>query len=155
MKKRWIFYSTLITGIVLLDRLTKWWALSVCALRPLVINTYVSFFVAYNRGMAWSLAASHDDRIFFVVTIVVLCMTLLIAYMAYYRHYKQHKTIFGECVVIAGSLGNLYDRCTVGGVIDFIECCYADWCWPVFNIADMAVVIGVGIMVYCYKKELV
>lgn len=152
MKRQSLFYIFIIVAIVAFDRITKLWALSVCTLKPLVINEYLSFFVAYNRGMAWSLAASNNDIIFSMVTALAVCVTIIVGYAAYNRYVQGH-IIVGECMVIAGSLGNLYDRSIFGAVVDFIECCYGNWCWPVFNVADVAVVIGVGVMVYCYKRN--
>ena len=152
MNRKVFWYSALIVIGVALDRITKVWSLAHCAAHPVVINQYVSFFVAYNRGMAWSLASSENSYIFTVVTIFVLCVTILLALFAYHN-YQGNKNIVGECMVIAGSVGNLYDRITVGGVIDFIECSYADWYWPVFNVADISIVIGVMLMISLFKKE--
>lgn len=50
-------------------------------------------------------------------------------------------------VVIGGALGNALDRVRQGAVTDFLDAHYAGWHWPAFNLADVAVVGGVGIYV--------
>ena len=147
-------YGCVMIGIFGLDRITKLWALSACALKPLVMNSFLSCFVVYNRGVAWSIGASDRALFFGLVTCFVALTTVVVASMGYTR-YKEHKNSLGECIIVAGSLGNLYDRFTTGGVIDFIECSYQGWYWPSFNIADMAIVSGVAIVIYYYYKEVV
>jgi len=50
-------------------------------------------------------------------------------------------------IILGGAVGNLYDRITLGYVIDFIHIYYKQWSWPVFNIADSAVCVGAGILI--------
>jgi signal peptidase II len=50
-------------------------------------------------------------------------------------------------LVLGGAIGNLIDRVVLGYVIDFIDVYYQSWHWPVFNIADCAITIGVALMV--------
>ena len=50
--------------------------------------------------------------------------------------------------VLAGALGNLYDRIYYGYVIDFIEFYYEDFSWPIFNVADIAISIGIILLLY-------
>lgn len=152
MKKKIFFYSFIVLSIFLLDRITKMCALTYCAIQSIMVTPYLSFSLAYNRGMAWSLAESNDTYVFVFVTMLVLCITLWIALTAYWR-YSADKNIVGESIIIAGSIGNLYDRFVMGGVVDFIELSYKGWYWPVFNIADIAVVVGVVIMMYIHGKK--
>tara|TARA_B110000914_G_scaffold114067_1_gene99760 strand:+ start:574 stop:801 length:228 start_codon:yes stop_codon:yes gene_type:complete len=50
--------------------------------------------------------------------------------------------------ILAGALGNLYDRIFLGYVIDFIEIHYGNFYWPIFNIADISISIGVILLLY-------
>lgn len=62
--------------------------------------------------------------------------------------------LVGLIAIIAGSLSNIVDRFIYGGVIDFIELSYNQWIWPVFNVADVAIVCGIGLILYdCYAHE--
>ena len=49
-------------------------------------------------------------------------------------------------LVLGGALGNVIDRLLIGKVIDFIQVYYQQWSWPIFNIADSAISIGVAIL---------
>jgi signal peptidase II len=148
------YYSTFFFTIIALDQVTKNWALSTCADRPLVLSSFLSCSVTYNRGVAWSLIASDDSRIFFFVSTFVFCLTLFIGYVGYQR-YKEGKNAWGECLIVSGSIGNLCDRFFIGSVIDFIELSYNEWYWPVFNGADIAIVVGVSVMFFVNYKEVV
>jgi signal peptidase II len=53
---------------------------------------------------------------------------------------------FGLSLVLGGALGNLYDRLRYGYVIDFIDVHWFEHHWPFFNVADMAICIGVGLL---------
>lgn len=145
-------YITVFITIICIDQATKMWALLACADSPLFLTSFLSCFVTYNRGVAWSLIASDNFFIFSVVSMFVLFLTILIAYTGYQR-YKQGENAWGECLIVAGSIGNLCDRFLIGSVVDFIEFSYAQWYWPVFNGADIAIVIGVIIMFFANYKE--
>jgi len=49
-------------------------------------------------------------------------------------------------LILGGAIGNLYDRIAYGYVVDFIDVYYQSWHWPVFNIADCAISVGVVMM---------
>ncbi len=75
--------------------------------------------------------------------------------LAFYTYLRWRKGFWigGECFVLAGSLSNIVDRIIYHGVLDFILLSFNTWSWPVFNIADMAIVFGVGIMIIQGYKE--
>jgi signal peptidase II len=57
-------------------------------------------------------------------------------------------------LILAGALGNLYDRLNHGYVIDFIEVYFRDYRWPSFNIADSAITVGVGLLILqIFRKD--
>ncbi|SJM93678.1 Lipoprotein signal peptidase (fragment) [Crenothrix polyspora] len=61
---------------------------------------------------------------------------------------KPHEKLLAIALslVLGGAIGNLIDRLAYGYVIDFLDVYYQDWHWPAFNIADSAIVVGVGLM---------
>ena len=61
--------------------------------------------------------------------------------------YRQGQSILGEILVISGACANLIDRVIYGAVIDFIYLHIDSWSWPIFNIADVSVIIGVAFMI--------
>ena len=87
------------------------------------------------------------DYQFLVVSIVITGITLALASYTAIRA-MNHQLIFGEILVLAGSCSNLIDRFIYGGVVDFILLSYGDWSFPVFNCADVCIVIGIGLMLF-------
>jgi len=78
-------------------------------------------------------------------------ITVGLCFYAYHND-ARGRSIIGEICIIAGSFYNLIDRVLYGGVIDFIILSYANVSWPVFNIADVMIVIGVGFLIFQYEK---
>jgi signal peptidase II len=137
--------STLIAGFVLVaDQITK--SLSERFLvafpeqsMPLISDfarlTYVS-----NRGAAFGIL--QDRTMFFVVVGVVVVGVIL----ASYRYFPVTSTALNLALglQLGGATGNLIDRVRFGYVVDFIDI----GIWPVFNLADAAIVVGVGILAF-------
>ena len=146
-----VVYFLLATLVLIADRLSKYAALIWCQERY-VINNYISFDVAFNRGISWGFFHSHSNYFFILVSLVIAAITVAVAYQALPR-YQQGALIVGEVLVIAGSVSNLFDRAYYHGVIDFIELSYGLYVWPIFNIADMCIVAGVGIMFMEYYRH--
>jgi signal peptidase II len=134
--------------VILLDRITKWWALTVACQSPVsFVGDHVSCMVTYNRGVSWSLL-SNDTTVGFVLvtTLILAVIGMLLVHMV--REYQQNRLMIGELLVLGGALSNLYDRFMYDGVIDFITLRYGAWTFPIFNVADIAIVCGVLIMLY-------
>ena len=60
---------------------------------------------------------------------------------------KSRCLLFALSFILAGALGNLWDRLTLGYVVDFIEVHYQDLYWPAFNIADSSITIGAILLI--------
>ena len=142
----WLYWFVGIT-IFCIDRITKNAALALFVDRVYSEIPCLSYEMTINRGISWGMFHSSDQIVFIGVSLVQVIMTVLVAWSAY-MSYKRGEIIFGHVCVIVGALSNLIDRCFYNGVIDFIIFSFRDYSWPVFNIADMAIVIGVGIIVW-------
>lgn len=146
----------LVYGVVglfffVLDRVTKHAVLFLCSY-AYHINRYLSCEVAYNRGISWSLFQC-DSRISFVlITVFIAVLTLVVAWYAVMRFRKGH-LITGEVMVVAGSLSNSIDRIMYYGVLDFIDISYNGWHWPLFNVADISIVVGVILMIFEHSRR--
>ncbi len=151
-QQSFIWYTLLFLSIFFIDRATKYGALLYCQ-QLCYVNQFLSFDFALNRGISWGLLHSQSDWIFTLVSLVIFLVTLWVMWLAWQRLVAGH-WIFGEALIIAGSLSNIFDRVVYGGVIDFIVLSYKDWSWPIFNVADASIVLGVGIMfLHYYKKQ--
>ena len=146
LKRVLIQAGYIVVSLVILvsDRLSKHIALSRW-IDPVKISDILSFETILNRGFSWSMFHSDSQSVFAIVTAVVVMITALVAWHAY-TQIQLGKNIWGELLIISGSISNIIDRIWFGGVVDFIAFSYQDWVFPVFNIADMAVVTGVFIL---------
>ncbi len=134
--------------VIVADRLTKWWAVSRLETGPcreeldncIDVVWTLRFHFIENRGAAFS-SGQGLGPLFGVIAIV---MTAVLVNVARKRHDRWGQVLFG--LIAGGAVGNLIDRIVraedgilSGPVVDFID---FQW-WPVFNVADAAVVSGV------------
>ncbi len=150
-KKRALVYGFFGFFIVLIDRLVKYWALSSCANRC-TINDYLSFEVVFNRGVSWGWFHSPNEAVFGLVSSIIVLIMIVLAWNTV-RQFERGHLIVGHVMVLAGAVSNTLDRLLYRGVIDFIELSYGGWSWPVFNVADVCIVFGVGLMAVEYYRR--
>lgn len=140
--------------IFLLDIFSKRWAYFCCKV-PKIVNPLVSCELAINRGVSWSMFHSENTTMFVFVSLMIAIVIGLLGFYTYNRSRAGLPYGF-EVLVLTGALGNMLDRFLYHGVVDFIVIGYGDWFWPTFNIADIAIVVGVFGMIYstlCYDEK--
>jgi signal peptidase II len=130
-----------------------------------VVEGHLAFILAKNKGGAWGLlqgATENLRRPFFLLVSVAAIWFIMTLYRK--LHPRQHALRWGLPLVLGGALGNVVDRIRYGYVIDFIDY-HSEWVrsmnewvkkyvhdhlvtdhWPTFNIADVAICVGVGLM---------
>src|SRR6185503_17356121 len=116
-----------------------------------LIKGHLDFVLAKNRGGAWGLLQDTPEyvrRPFFLLVSAVAITFILSLYRRLLPN--QHALKWGLPLVLGGALGNLVDRIRYSHVIDFIHA-HAKWggrdhSWPTFNVADIAICVGVGLM---------
>jgi len=132
--------------IVVLDQLSKHWAETSLAVREprAVVGELLQFRLLYNSGAAWGMGSGITP----VVTLVqiAICIGALVYVV---RSVRSVPWALALGCIVGGALGNIHDRILRapspfhGEVVDFIELPH----WPVFNVADMAVVVGAVLIV--------
>ncbi len=135
--------------LLLLDQLTK---------HAVVANMYLgqsidllpvfNFTYVHNYGAAFSFLgdAGGWQRWFLSAIAIVFSVVLLVWLM---RIEKGQKVLAcAYALVLAGALGNLYDRLSYGYVVDFLHVYYNDWHFPAFNVADIAISLGAMLLIY-------
>ncbi|MBA2651961.1 MAG: lipoprotein signal peptidase [Tatlockia sp.] len=141
MKKwPWFVLSLL---IVLLDQLSKNWAqANLIPYQPEAVFSMFNFTLAYNTGAAFSfLSGVGSWHRWFFAGFSIAMSALLIGWLMRLSPAAKLQTL-AISLILGGALGNLYDRATMGHVIDFIDLYYQNHHWPVFNVADAAICIG-------------
>ena len=147
-----IWALIIIVGFIL-DRLTKFWVLDSLVNRPItVIDNFFYFRYLQNKGAAFSI---FQGKTIFLITLTFI-VSLVIVYIII--KYKDKFLRTSLSIIVAGALGNLFDRIFRGGnVIDFIEFHFGSYVFPIFNIADILVVSGSILLViyvlFIYKEE--
>lgn len=142
---RWGLVAAVVAVVLAVDQLTKWWALeSLIPGIPKDLVWTLRLNLAFNTGMAFS-TGSGAGPIIGLVAITIAVVMILFA-----RRVESRVQLVFVAMVIGGALGNVIDRLARsgdlgsstgfmgGGVIDFID---LQW-WPIFNVADAAVVVG-------------
>jgi signal peptidase II len=108
---------------------------------------FFNWVLVYNPGAAFSFLANAGgwQREFFIVLTTIITSVLL--WMLKGNHTNRLLSI-GLTLIIGGALGNLFDRVVHGHVIDFIQLHVAGYYWPAFNIADSAICVGAGLLIF-------
>lgn len=141
--RRWQLF-TVSLAVVLIDQATKAWAIATLDDSSIDGPLGSSLRLVYNRGSAFSIGEGLGP-VFGVLAIVVSVAMFWIV-----RNTESRWVVFGLGLIQGGAMGNVIDRIfregdgfLGGAVIDFLE--IGDW-WPVFNLADAAIVVG-GVIV--------
>jgi signal peptidase II len=145
--------TTLVIGVaalvVVLDQLTKWWALRALDDRDIDLFWTLRLHLVENSGAAFSLAGGRGGLV------ALLAIAVVIALIAFGRAIDTKVGAVALGLVLGGAAGNILDRVfrdgngfLGGAVIDFVD---LQW-WPVFNVADAAVTIGGLIIVFVVAR---
>ena len=140
---KWLGLSAI---VVMLDLLTKHWIqISLVYGEHVPVTSFFDLVLFHNEGAAFSfLAGAGGWQRFFFSGIAVVASLIIIHLL--YKHQERKLFSLGLALVLGGALGNLYDRVTLGYVVDFIFLHYQKFYWPAFNIADSAISCGVVLL---------
>ena len=155
MKEKLTLFAAIIPSVLLLDFITKRWALTTLdgGNRLELLGGFVPLTLAFNRGAAFGISLGDDSRWFFIpITILALVLLLVLLTQADRRDWLRLVSI---SMVVAGAMGNLYDRVRWNrGVVDFIgpiDLGFMDW--PIFNVADMSITCGAVLLAISFWGE--
>jgi signal peptidase II len=128
------------------DQLSKWWVLIVINLderEPIQLTPFLDLAMAWNKGVSYGLLSTHMQWLLVVLSCGITVM--LIIWLA-----KANTALTGASygLLIGGALGNALDRVLHGAVADFVHLHWGTWSWYIFNVADIAIVAGVAVLLY-------
>jgi signal peptidase II len=143
-------YLLIVVVVVVLDRWTK----HLVALRiRLYANIQVipGFFRlthTENTGAAFSLFADSTApwKTGLLIGFSVIAL-IVVSALLWKNHHTHIATGVGLSLIMGGALGNLWDRLARGRVVDFLLVYVKQYQWPVFNLADSAIVVGAGLLI--------
>jgi signal peptidase II len=135
-----------------LDRITKIWSKGTLKDKNdiIVIKDFFGFTYTENRGAAFSI---FQNKVLFLAIVTSIVITIMIYYLIKLRKDSILVRI-SLSLIIGGAIGNLIDRIYYGYVVDFIMFHYRDiYTFPIFNIADIMVVVGTGLLALYIIKD--
>lgn len=113
-----------------------------------VIRGFFSFTYVRNKGAAFGFLHTAPEAFrepFFLLVPIIAIFVL--GYLYYHTKLEDRLSHWALALILSGALGNLIDRIRFGYVVDFIDVYHQRWGhWPAFNIADSAIVVGVGLL---------
>lgn len=153
MKKKYYIGVSLIVAIAILviDQLTK-------RIIAMTMNTGDSYEVIpnflnitshRNNGAAWGIL-SGKMGFFYIITLIILVVLVL-----FYIKEAKHNLFMQVAIslLFAGALGNFIDRLLNGEVVDFIDTNIFGYAFPIFNVADSSLTIGVVLVIIALIKD--
>lgn len=132
-----------------LDQTTKAWALA--ALWPpysdgIELLPVLNLKLGFNTGITFGIfSESAASVVWLLVGAKALVVALLLTWLA--RAATRLEAI-ALSLIIGGAVGNIADRIRLGAVVDFIDAHHQGRHWPTFNLADVAIVCGVGLVLF-------
>ncbi len=143
---RWLWLSAL---VLILDQASK--RLIIASLTPyqevIAVTPFFNLVHVHNTGAAFSLLADQSgwQRWFFLIVASIATGVIL-----WLLATTRGRTLFaiGLALILGGALGNVIDRLAYGHVIDFLDFHAAGWHWPAFNLADSAITVGAGLLIW-------
>ena len=112
-----------------------------------VIPNFFYITKVYNDGAAWSI---FDGSVAFLIIVAIVALIFLVSYQKIFQ--KNFRNIVAFALIYGGLLGNLVDRIVYGYVIDYIKLLFGIFSFPVFNLADMAIVSGFILLIYAVLR---
>jgi signal peptidase II len=142
-------YLAIAGGVFMIDQSTKAWAARRLRFGDdiSVISGFLYFAYAQNTGVAFSMFDDHGNTGRWGLSVVAMIASVLVLYF-FWRTPRSDDRILGAlALLLAGIVGNVTDRLRLGFVIDFIDVQFGSWHYPTFNVADMAICVGAGLLI--------
>ncbi len=140
-------FLALVPVIFALDRVTKYLVLQgLPILGEIKVASFLSLVHVRNLGGVFGILnqGGHARYIFLIIPVLVVAVLI---YMLI-RYKMSNARTAALSLILAGALGNMYDRFFYGSVVDFLDFHYGNHHWPAFNVADIAISTGIGLIVF-------
>ena len=135
--------------MLLVDQAHKLWMLNVYDIvsrQPVRVLSFFDLVMAWNKGVSYSLFEADSDLELYVLLAVTAAATLFLAVWLWRAQTRLSGLALG--LIIGGAIGNGIDRMAYGAVADFFHFHVGTFSWYVFNLADIGIVAGVGLLLY-------
>lgn len=139
----------LAAAVLVFDQISKWVMVEMVLddRRTVEVLPFFNFSLVYNRGVSFGLFGSNSAWGPYVLSAVALAVCVALLFWA--RRAETPMLSLAIGAVIGGAIGNVIDRLRFGAVVDFLDVYIPGTQlphWPAFNVADSAIVVGVGLI---------
>jgi signal peptidase II len=140
----WLWISLVVLAV---DLWTKSLAENALQLyQRIEVLPFFNFTLAYNSGAAFSfLADAGGWQRWFFTLIALVASVVIVAWLLKLR--GERMVAIALALILGGALGNLWDRVTLGHVVDFLDFHWAGYHFPAFNVADSAITVGAVLLI--------
>ncbi|UZP68503.1 signal peptidase II [Desulfovibrio mangrovi] len=156
MRTRFYYIYGLGLLTALLDQYTKYWVVTTIP-RYMTVTVIPGFFNLVNvRNSGAAFGFLNDPDTEWQVWMFAAAAVIAVGIINYLAKTSGKSAVMftGLGLVLGGAIGNLIDRIRLQSVIDFLDFHVAEWHWPAFNVADIGICLGAGlIMLAMYKHK--
>ncbi len=133
--------------ILVIDLLTKRWVESSLFFgQQIPITSFFNLVLTYNAGAAFSFLSEESGWQRWFLSSIAAGASIFIVYLLH-KNKDQKLLCLSLSMILGGALGNLWDRITLGHVVDFLDFYIGNYHWPAFNVADAAIVVGAALLI--------
>jgi signal peptidase II len=136
-------------AVCLVDQAHKVWMLflfDIASREPVVLTPFLEMVLVWNRGISYGLLQQDSPN--GPLILAGLMLVAAISLTVWLSRTDSRLAAIALGLIIGGAIGNAIDRLLYGAVADFFHFHMGDFSWYVFNIADVAIVAGVGLLLY-------
>jgi signal peptidase II len=153
MRENWYRWLGISAIVVALDLYTKHLIEGAFQFGELLkITSFFDLVRYHNQGAAFGFLNDAGGWQKWFFTAIAVVAAIVITYLIK-KNSTQKLFCLGLALVLGGALGNLYDRITLGYVVDFLNFHWNEYAFPAFNVADSAISVGVAILLLdSFKK---
>jgi signal peptidase II len=132
--------------IIAVDQVSKMYLIDLMARYPhgIEVTSFFNLVMVWNRGVSFGMFAGDNIRWILVAVAVVISIVVFF----WLRKATNRMLSIGLGLVLGGAIGNIIDRIRFGAVADFFDFDLIFMRWPAFNVADMAIVVGVIVILF-------
>lgn len=115
--------------------------------QQVLLTSFFNLVLTFNAGAAFSFLSNESGWQRWLFSGIAACASVLIIYLLS-KHTSEKLFCIALSLILGGALGNLWDRVTLGYVVDFLDFHYNGYHWPAFNIADSSIFIGALLLIF-------
>ncbi|BAU27512.1 signal peptidase II [Aneurinibacillus soli] len=146
-----MLYYMIALLVVLIDQGTKWLIVKTMTIGESIPLWEGVFNLTSHRNRGAAFGILQNRRVFFIIITIVIIVGI-IWYMR--KVMRDNKLLaLALALILGGAIGNFYDRLLTGEVVDFFDFTLIHY--PIFNVADSAIVIGVGLFILDVIRDMV